>query len=141
MSNKKTQVWLPLLFSISMAIGIFIGFKMRDQFSSNSFFSIEKPSPFNEIMGLIKERYVDDVKMNQLSDTAIEALLTKLDPHSVYIPASELEDINNDIEGNFYGIGIEFDFFHDLHPEAETPTCYWQALMDDLQSRLGKRNP
>ena len=86
MSNKKTQVWLPLLFSISMAIGIFIGFKMRDQFSSNSFFSIEKSSPFNEIMGLIKDRYVDDVKMNQLSDTAIEALLTKLDPHSVYLP-------------------------------------------------------
>jgi carboxyl-terminal processing protease len=113
MSNKKTQVWLPLLFSISMAIGIFIGFKMRDQFSSNSFFSIVKSSPFNEIMGLIKDRYVDDVKMNQLSDTAIEALLTKLDPHSVYIAASELEDINNDIEGNFYGIGIEFDFFHD----------------------------
>jgi carboxyl-terminal processing protease len=56
---------------------------------------------------------VDDVKMNQLSDTAIEALLTKLDPHSVYIPASELEDINNDIEGNFYGIGIEFEFFND----------------------------
>lgn len=113
MNNKKTQVWLPLLFSISMAIGIFIGFKMRDQFSSIPFFSIEKSSPINEIMGLIKERYVDDVKMNQLSDTAIEALLTKLDPHSVYIPASELEDINNDIEGNFYGIGIEFDFFHD----------------------------
>jgi len=113
MSNKKTQVWLPLLFSISMAIGIFIGFKMRDQFSSSSFFSIEKSSPFNEIMGLIKDRYVDDVKMSQISDTAIEALLTKLDPHSVYIPASELEDINNDIEGNFYGIGIEFDFYHD----------------------------
>jgi carboxyl-terminal processing protease len=97
MSNKKTQVWLPLLFSISMAIGIFIGFKMRDQFSSIPFFSIEKPSPYNEIMGLIKDRYVDDVKLSQLSDTAIEALLTKLDPHSVYIPASELEDINNDI--------------------------------------------
>ncbi len=113
MSNKKTQVLLPLLFSISMAIGIFIGFKMRDQFPSNPFFSVEKASPFNEIMGLIKERYVDDVKMKQLSDTAIEALLTKLDPHSVYIPATELEDINNDIEGNFYGIGIEFDFFHD----------------------------
>lgn len=113
MSNKKTQVWLPLLFSISMAIGIFIGFKMRDQFPSNPFFSVEKSSPFNEIIGLIKERYVDDVKMNQLSDTAIEVLLTKLDPHSVYIAASALEDINNDIEGNFYGIGIEFDFFHD----------------------------
>jgi len=113
MSNKKTQVWLPLLFSISMAIGIFIGFKMRDQFPSNPFFSVEKASPFNEIMGLIKDRYVDDVNMKQLSDTAIEALLTKLDPHSVYIPASELEDINNDIEGNFYGIGIEFEFFND----------------------------
>lgn len=113
MSNKKTQVWLPLLFSISMAIGIFIGFKMRDQFPSNPFFSVEKSSPFNEIIGLIKDRYVDDVKMNQLSDTAIETMLTKLDPHSVYIPASALEDINNDIEGNFYGIGIEFDFFHD----------------------------
>jgi carboxyl-terminal processing protease len=113
MNNPKLKVAFPLLLSISMCAGIFIGFKMRDGFPGNSFFSIDKKSSINEVLELIKNKYVDDVSFNQLSDTAIDALLSKLDPHSVRIPALELQDMNDDINGNYFGIGIEFEIIDD----------------------------
>lgn len=81
-----------------------------------SFFFTEKRRPVQEIMDLIKNRYVDDVQIENLADTAIQAMLSKLDPHSVYIPAKELQQVNEDLAGKFFGIGIEFNIFNDtLH--------------------------
>ncbi|MEI8052801.1 MAG: S41 family peptidase [Bacteroidota bacterium] len=113
MNKQKIQVWLPLLLSISMIGGIFIGFKMRDNIPGKNFFSIEKSTPVEEVMELIQKKYVDQVNMRNLADTAIDAMLNKLDPHSLYIPPSRLEDINDEIQGNFYGIGIEFEIYKD----------------------------
>jgi carboxyl-terminal processing protease len=116
MSNKKIQVWLPLLFSITMIAGIFFGYKMRDNMPGKSFFFTEKRRPVQEIMDLIRNRYVDEVQMGSLADTAIQAMLAKLDPHSVFIPAEELQQVNEDLAGKFFGIGIEFIIFNDtLH--------------------------
>ena len=78
-----------------------------------SFFFAEKRRPVQEIIDLIKNRYVDDVQMDKLADTAIQAMLGKLDPHSVYIPAQELQQVNEELAGKFFGIGIEFNIFND----------------------------
>ena len=78
-----------------------------------SFFFAEKRRPVQEIMDLIKNRYVDDVQIESLADTAIQAMLSKLDPHSVYIPAQELQQVNEELAGKFFGIGIEFNIFND----------------------------
>ena len=78
-----------------------------------SFFFAEKRRPVQEIMDLIKNRYVDDTQMESLADTAIQAMLSKLDPHSVYIPAQEVQAVNEDLVGKFFGIGIEFNIFND----------------------------
>ena len=77
------------------------------------FFYTEKRRPIQEILDLIQNKYVDDVKMDQLTDTAIQAMLSKLDPHSVFIPADQLQQVNEDLAGKFYGIGIEFNIFDD----------------------------
>jgi len=113
MDKKKIQVWLPLLFSITMVAGIYLGYKMRDQIPGKGFFYMERRRPVQEIMDLIKNKYVDDVDINELADTAIQAMLSKLDPHSVFIPAKELDGVNEQINGNFFGIGIEFNVFND----------------------------
>lgn len=78
-----------------------------------SFFFVDKRRPVQEIMDLIQSKYVDDVKINELTDTAIQAMLNKLDPHSVYIPAEQLQQVNEDLAGKFFGIGIEFNIFND----------------------------
>lgn len=113
MDKKKIQVWLPLLFSVTMIAGIYLGYKMRDQIPGKGFFYTEKRRPVQEIMDLIKNKYVDEVDINELADTAIQAMLSKLDPHSVFIPAKDLERVNEQINGTFFGIGIEFNVFND----------------------------
>jgi carboxyl-terminal processing protease len=114
--NKKIQVFLPLLLSIAVIAGMLIGYKLRDTQPTKNFFSFDKPRPMQEVMDLIQNKYVDDVKMGALGDSAIAAVLHTLDPHSVFIPADDLQGVNEDIAGNFFGIGIEFNIFDDtLH--------------------------
>ncbi|MEO6720264.1 MAG: S41 family peptidase [Ferruginibacter sp.] len=114
--NRKIQVWIPLLFSIAVILGMLIGYRLRDTQPGKSFFSFERPRPIQEVMNLINNKYVDDVKMNELSDSAIASMLGKLDPHSVFIPAEDLQSVNEDMAGQFFGIGIEFNIFNDtLH--------------------------
>ena len=111
--NKKIQVWLPLLFSITMIVGMVIGYKMRDNMPGRSFFFVDRPRPVQEIMDLVQNKYVDSVKITSLSDTAVAAILSKLDPHSIFIPAEELQGVNDDIAGKFFGIGVEFNLYDD----------------------------
>ncbi len=111
--KKKLQVWLPLLLSVTMIVGMMLGYRMRDAMPGRSFFSLDRSYPLQEVLNLIKGKYVDEVKMNDLTDTAINAILGKLDPHSVFISAEEVEGVNEDIAGNFFGIGVEFDLLED----------------------------
>ncbi len=116
MERKRLQVWLPLFLSLSMVAGMFIGYKMRDKMPRKNFFYTERSKPIQEILDLVKSKYVDDINVETLADTAISALLSKLDPHSQYIPAKSVERANEDIAGSFYGVGIEFNLFDDtLH--------------------------
>jgi carboxyl-terminal processing protease len=114
MRNKKLQVWLPLIFSLVMISGMFFGFKLHQQTGGNdSFFKTDKKTALQEALDLIKDRYVDSVKMDSLQNDAINEVMNHLDPHSVYIPASNLSEMNEDLVGNFQGIGIEFNIFDD----------------------------
>lgn len=113
MNKRKLQIWLPLLFSLTMIVGMFIGFNMRTILPGKSFFFLQKKNPLQEILNLIDKKYVDDVDVNKLTDTAILSILSKLDPHSSYIPAKNLQQINEEINGSFFGIGIEFNIFSD----------------------------
>ena len=114
MRNKKLQVWLPLIFSLVMIAGMFFGFRLHQQTGSNKgFFKRDKRSSLQEALDLIKDRYVDQVGIDSLQDDAINEVMTHLDPHSVYIPASDVVAANEDLVGNFEGIGIEFNIFED----------------------------
>ncbi|MFI5186672.1 MAG: S41 family peptidase [Chitinophagales bacterium] len=114
MNNKKLQVWLPLVFSIVMIAGMFFGFNLHKQTgSSKGFFAVNKRNSLEEALDLIKSRYVDSVHIDTLEEGAIQQVMNGLDPHSLYIPASSLKEVNEDIEGNFEGIGVEFNFFYD----------------------------
>lgn len=113
MEKKKIRVWLPLLFSLTMIAGMFVGYKMRDGLPGKSFFYVEKRRPIQEVMDIIQKHYVDTVNLDAIADTAISAMLAQLDPHTVFIPPRELQAANEDIAGNFFGIGIEFNIFND----------------------------
>ena len=113
MHNKKLQVWLPLLLSICMVAGMFIGYRIKGNMPDNGIFSVDKERPVQEVLDLIKRKYVDSENIDSLGTLAIQAILSQLDPHSIYLPAQELKQVNEDLQGQFFGIGIEFNIIND----------------------------
>jgi carboxyl-terminal processing protease len=113
MSKKKLQVWLPLIFSVVMITGMFFGFKLHQETGGSNFFHRDKKTSLQQALDLIKNKYVDKVGLDSLQDDAITEVMNHLDPHSVYIPASDVEAANEELQGNFEGIGIEFNRFND----------------------------
>ncbi len=67
----------------------------------------------SELLQLIDSYYVDSVDVNDLTEEMATELIAKLDPHSVYIPAKDLEIVNNELEGSFSGIGVQFNIQND----------------------------
>ncbi len=114
MGSKKLQVWLPMIFAVVMIAGMAIGYQLRENVTGGSaFLKNAKGSSLEEVMSLVNNKYVDDISKDSLQNETISDLLSHLDPHSVYIPASELEEVNEDLQGNFEGIGVEFQIFND----------------------------
>ena len=92
-----------MAISISVVAGMLIG----NQFSNQKYIS-DNDRKLNTILNLIAEEYVDTVKINDLIETSIPEILSNLDPHTTYIPAKDLQDVNDELEGSFGGIGISF---------------------------------
>jgi carboxyl-terminal processing protease len=113
MVSKKMQVWLPVMFAVVMIAGMMIGYQLKEKTLGNRFFSLTKRTSLQELVELVKSRYVDKVPADSLTEAAANEILSRLDPHSVYIPADHLKEVNEELMGNFQGIGIEFQIFND----------------------------
>lgn len=102
------------MFAIILAGGMFLGFRLQEHNSQKiRLFGPARNTKFDEIMNFIEANYVDEVNKNELYDGAINSMLAKLDPHSVYIPAQEIAGVEEEMIGNFEGIGIEFFIVND----------------------------
>lgn len=110
--NKKYYIVLPILLAITLAVGILTGATLSDPSSGKSNF-ISSLVKFKEILTYVERDYVDEVDAEKLVGEAINEMLEKLDPHSVYIPAKDRELTNSQLEGEFDGIGIEFNIIKD----------------------------
>ena len=109
--NSKYQIRLPIVLCLGLAAGVFVGATLNTgKPSADVNKDVQK---FREILTQIKEEYVDTVNTGRLVDDAIAHILQKLDPHSSYIPASDKIAANEDLRGNFDGIGVEFNIFND----------------------------
>ena len=61
----------------------------------------------------ITNLYVDEIDENKLVESAVRAMLKELDPHSTYLTAKEVEKMNEPLQGNFEGIGVQFNMADD----------------------------
>jgi carboxyl-terminal processing protease len=75
---------------------------------------------YTQFINYIQAMYVDSVKTNELTEVAIRAVLESLDPHSVYIPKEEVDEMNAPLKGNFDGIGIRFQIMKDTIMVVQT---------------------
>ncbi|MEA5043268.1 MAG: S41 family peptidase [Petrimonas sp.] len=108
--EKKIKTWLPLWIGLSIALGIFIG-SIYSQFGSIG--KVEGTGKIDAVFNYINKSYVDTVNMYQLVEEALPKIVHELDPHSAYIPASEMKRLNEDLEGHFSGIGVSFYVLRD----------------------------
>ncbi len=111
--KKKISIWLPLLLSLVMVVGMTIGYQLRDNTAGGKFLGLSGRSSVQELVSLINSKYVDPVASDSINQLVADALLSHLDPHSAYIPAIDLAEFNDDIAGSFMGIGIEFQMMND----------------------------
>lgn len=113
---SKRNKYLPLVFALLLAAGIFIGSRMNTSFIDGKTIFAPRSKEFNklsEVVNYIQHEYVDTINQTDLVDVSIVKLLQNLDPHSAYIPAEDLRAANEPLEGNFEGIGIEFHIQQD----------------------------
>ena len=94
---------MPLIVALTFDLGFFGGDMLHRQ---------SGPTPaqkkFQTIINLIKNDYVDEISLDSLLEKTLPSLLTNLDPHSVYIPSSDLQSVNEELDGSFCGIGVQF---------------------------------
>lgn len=109
--NSSYQISLPLILCIGLAAGVLIGASLTNKSGSGDI--SDDVQKFREVLSLVKNEYVDEAPTGELVEDAIQHMLGKLDPHSSYISAKDQIAANEDLRGNFEGIGIEFNIFHD----------------------------
>lgn len=118
---RKVAVWLPLLLAAVLAVGMFIGLRFQattpTQMSGTDLANLHRglagQGKVEELMRYIDAKYVEDADEDAMIKKAIDAVLGELDPHSNYISAEDLVAINEQLEGNFDGIGVEFMILDD----------------------------
>ncbi|MDR0937737.1 MAG: S41 family peptidase [Mediterranea sp.] len=120
MSTKNPSRFTPVIIAVSVVIGIIIGTFYARHFAGNRLGIVNGSSnKLNALLRIVDDQYVDTVNMGELVEKAMPEILSDLDPHSIYIPASDLQNVNAELEGSFSGIGVQFTIQNDtIHVNA-----------------------
>ncbi|MBI1184934.1 PDZ domain-containing protein [bacterium] len=110
--QRKTDYLLPLLLSVFLALGMVLGARFNPLESGGAYHD-QGNQKLEQVLGYIESAYVDTPNEELLVDNAIQTMLNDLDPYSSYIPARDLANANEQLEGNFDGIGVEFNIIKD----------------------------
>lgn len=111
--NSKIAIWAPVVVALLFVAGIYLGKILYSDSSSNSLMLYPRADKINSVLNYIESEYVDTVDREGIIENVIPSILENLDPHSIYIPARELTSFNEPLEGNFSGIGVQFNMQKD----------------------------
>lgn len=108
-NSRNPLTWLPVILAVTFLAGMWAG---------SFFFGSESPrnrayNKLNEILHIVEGEYVDKIDVDSLLEQSIPDILAHLDPHSTYIPASDLQAVNDELGGSFSGIGVSFSLIND----------------------------
>jgi carboxyl-terminal processing protease len=108
--NKIQKIVYPILLTLALAFGIILGSRIQQNVNRTNMQSVGlfQPDKLSIITRLIETEYVDSINKNDLIEKTVPLILDELDPHSSYIPASEMKDVSEEMRGNFSGIGVQF---------------------------------
>ena len=108
--QKKRPLYFPILLSLVLISGIVVGYILNfNSLDTTSFSSpLNERSKINEVLKLIQKDYVDTINQKELVENTLNDILHNLDPHSAYIPAKSFQKIEDEMSGNFEGIGVQY---------------------------------
>lgn len=108
--NSVRMILMPVVIALAIVAGMFINslFIRKDIQNKRELFLPVQGSKMDMILNMINHSYVDTVDIKKIEEGAIEEIIKDLDPHTVYIPAKDLEKVNEGMTGNFGGIGVQF---------------------------------
>ncbi len=109
----SSNPYAPFIYALVLAFGVMLGFLVNSITSGKRTLLNTKYDKMEDILNYIDVKYVDTVNRAELMDKTIDKMLSSLDPHSVYVPAKDVSEMNESLEGNFEGIGIEFFIVQD----------------------------
>ena len=108
MKKYDSSVWVPVIVAFAFVAGLFCSVLLH----KDSVRSLTEKKLGN-IFNIIESEYVEEVDIDSLIEATLPSLLSNLDPHSVYIPASDLQQVNEELEGSFSGVGVSFTIDND----------------------------
>src|SRR5690554_2243266 len=113
--NRKTTIIIPLLVAVSIAAGILVGnlLNRNSRVIQSPLMGYSRPGKLTTILQLIEKGYVDSINANDIVEQTIPDILKNLDPHSAYIPARHMQEVQEEMSGNFSGIGVQFSIQDD----------------------------
>lgn len=104
----KGYIWIPLVAAMAFVGGILAGTLLHHQGGRS-----DGEKKLSNLLNLIGNEYVDVVDTDSLIEKSLPHLLSSLDPHSVYIPAQNLQMVNEELDGSFSGVGVHFTINND----------------------------
>ena len=110
--DSKLLVRLPIFLALALAVGVALGATMFGNMGNLKGVLLNYQK-YREVLQQIEENYVDTVNVEELVDFSIEKMLEKLDPHTSFIPKRDVVMANAQLEGDFEGIGVEFNLVKD----------------------------
>ena len=113
--NNWKVILMPLILALAIVLGMFVNslFVRKDLRERQELFLPVQGSKLDMVLNMVEHSYVDTVDIQKIEENAINEVIKDLDPHTVYIPAKEMEKVNEDMIGNFGGIGVQFYKYRD----------------------------
>ena len=110
---KVKPIYSIILVFAALVIGFFLGEMLNFTKEIIHFQGNSHKNKLNELIDFIDNEYVDSVNTDSIVNLAIDNILQKLDPHSIYVPPSEQNQIAESMKGDFVGIGVNFFMYND----------------------------
>lgn len=115
-----------MIFGIfAVTVGIIIGLFVQPTYSGDTIYT--QFNKFRTVFNTAFRNYVDELDSEKMMEDAIKGMLQELDVHSVYIDKEKMKKVEEDFQGHFHGIGIQFDYLEDsitvISPLAGGPSA------------------
>jgi carboxyl-terminal processing protease len=122
-NGKQAKAGNMVLVLTAMVLGVLIGLMTASHENKSAANGSALQMKVGEVMELLEREYVDEVDADSVGERLLQAMLSELDPHSMYLPVRELEHNEEMMRGSFEGVGLL------LHREGDT--TYVGQVMDD----------